>query len=105
MRVIHDADGGVTLRASGKLDIYTFTRLRDRMARHDPGAVRVRLDISEVTMIDSSGLGTLLSFANRARRGGACLGLICTPHLAEVLRIARLADAFDPVRVTEAPTR
>lgn len=100
MQVVHDADGGVTLRAAGKLDIYTVPRLRDRMARHDPATGRVALDMSGVTMVDSSGLGALLSFANRARRGGARLGLVCTPQLAEVLQIARLADAFDPILVT-----
>jgi len=95
VQVVADADGAVTLRAAGNLDIYTIARLRERMARHDPGTGRVVLDMSGVTLIDSSGLGTLLSFANRARRGGACLGLVCTPELAEVLAIARLAEAFD----------
>ena len=85
----------VTVRATGNLDIYTIARLRQRMARHDLSDGHVVLDVSGVTLIDSSGLGTLLSFANRARRGGSRLPLVCRPDLADVLEIARLTDAFD----------
>jgi anti-sigma B factor antagonist/stage II sporulation protein AA (anti-sigma F factor antagonist) len=91
----------VAIRAAGKLDIYTIARLRERMARYDLTAGDVVLDVSGVTLVDSSGLGTLLSLANRARQGGGRLALICTPALAEVLEIARLADAFDLTIVDE----
>ena len=90
-----DADGIVTVRASGNLDIYTIARLRQRMARHDLSDGHVVLDVSGVTLIDSSGLGTLLSFANRARRDGSRLALVCRQDLAGVLQIARLTEAFD----------
>jgi anti-anti-sigma factor len=85
----------VTVRATGNLDIYTASRLRQRLARHDPAGGRVVLDVSAVTLVDSAGLGTLMSFANRARHGGGRLTLVCTPRLAELLEIARLSDAFD----------
>jgi len=85
----------VTVRAMGNLDIYTASQLRQRLARHDPASGRVVLDASAVTLVDSAGLGTLMSFANRARQGGSRLTLICTPLFAELLEIARLADAFD----------
>jgi anti-anti-sigma factor len=85
----------ITVRAVGNLDIYTASELRQRLSRHDPAGGRVVLDVSAVTLVDSAGLGTLMSFANRARRGGSRLTLICTPQLAELLEIARLTDAFD----------
>lgn len=90
-----DADGVVTVRATGNLDIYTIGRLRQRLARHDLSDGNVVLDVSGVALIDSSGLGTLLSFANRARRGGSRLALVCGQDLARVLEIARVTDAFD----------
>lgn len=83
------------MRATGNLDIYTIGRLRQRLARHDLSDGNVVLDVSGVTLIDSSGLGTLLSFANRARRGGSRLALVCGQDLARVLEIARVTDAFD----------
>ena len=91
----------VAIRAAGKLDIYTIARLREFLARYDLTTGDVVLDVSGVTLVDSSGLGTLLSFANRARQGGGRLALICTTALAEVLEIARLADAFDLTIVDE----
>ena len=41
----------VTVRAVGNLDIYTASRLRQRMGRHDLGAGRVVLDISALTLV------------------------------------------------------
>ena len=100
-----DADDVVTVRASGNLDIYTATRLRQRVARHDLTNARLVLDVSGVTFIDSSGLGMLLSFANMARRGGARPRLICTPDLAEVLEITRLMEAFELTVVDDSRYR
>lgn len=94
----------VTVRVEGQLDIYTTTRLRQRMARFDLGRGSVVIDVSGVTLIDSSGLGTLLSLANRARVDGARLPLICTPEVADILQIARLTDAFDLTIVDGAAT-
>jgi len=95
VEVTVDEHDVVTVRAAGNLDIYTIAHLRQRMARHDLSYGRVVLDVSDVALIDSSGLGTLLSFANRARHSGSRLALICRPGLADILEIARLTDAFD----------
>jgi anti-anti-sigma factor len=85
----------ITISAVGNLDIYTASQLRRRLARYDPSGGRVVLDVSAITLVDSAGLGTLMSFANRARQGGTRLALVCTRRLAELLAIARLSDAFD----------
>ena len=95
MQVTVDEDDLVTIHAAGKLDIYTVPRLRMKMSRYDPATGMVVLDVSRVTLIDSAGLGTLLSYANQARRAGVRLGLICGDELIQVLQIARLAEAFD----------
>lgn len=95
VQVSVDEHDVVTVRAAGNLDIYTASQLRQRLARHDPAGGGVVLDVSGVSLVDSAGLGTLMSFANRARQGGSRLTLICTAQLAELLEIARLTDAFD----------
>ena len=95
VHVTVDEHDVVVVRVAGNLDIYTIARLRQRMARHDLSDGQVVLDVSDVTLIDSSGLGTLLAFANRARRSGSRLPLICRRDLADVLEIARLTDAFE----------
>ena len=81
VQVSVDEHDVVTVSAAGNLDIYTASRLRQRMGRHDLAAGRVVLDVSAVTLVDSAGLGTLMSFANRARQGGSRLSLVCTPRL------------------------
>ena len=53
------------------------------------------IDLTDVTLLDSSGLGALVSLLNRARAGQGQLGLIC-PHrrLRRVFEITGLRRAF-----------
>ena len=53
------------------------------------------IDLTDVTLLDSSGLGALVSLLNRARTGDGQLGLIC-PHrrLRRVFEITGLRRAF-----------
>ena len=53
------------------------------------------IDLTDVTLLDSSGLGALVSLLNRARTGHGQLGLIC-PHrrLRRVFEITGLRRAF-----------
>ena len=53
------------------------------------------IDLTDVTLLDSSGLGALVSLLNRARAGEGQLGLIC-PHrrLRRVFEITGLRRAF-----------
>jgi anti-anti-sigma factor len=97
-------EGHVTIRLSGNVDIYSVAALRRRMARFEATARLVTLDLSRVPLIDSAGLGTLQSFANRARRNGDRLGLICSPGFAELLHITHLDDAFDIAVADETGT-
>ena len=90
-----DAQDAVTVRFVGNLDTYTAPGLRRRMGRHDLASGRVVLDVSGVTLVDSAGLGTLMSFANRAGQEGSRLVLICTPRIAKLLELAQLGDVFD----------
>ncbi len=91
------------MRIVGKLDIYTVSRLTDRLARHDATTHPIVLDVSGVTLIDSAGLVTLVSLANRARRGDSRLELVCTPAFARLLDVARLTDAFDLTITSDPP--
>ena len=53
------------------------------------------IDLTDVTLLDSSGLGALVSLLNRARAGEGQLGLVC-PHrrLRRVFEITGLRRAF-----------
>jgi anti-sigma B factor antagonist len=80
---------------SGELDIYTVAGFRQDLEEVDPVAAPLVVDLSEVTLLDSSGLGALVSLLNRARAGQGRMGLIC-PHrrLRRVFEITGLRRAF-----------
>lgn len=79
----------------GELDIYTVASFRQDLERFDPASAPLVIDLSEVTLLDSSGLGALVSLLNRARAVQGSLGLIC-PHrrLRRVFEITGLRRAF-----------
>ena len=96
LEVTTEVRDGVTLVVlGGELDIYTVASFRADLERVDPAAAPLVIDLTEVTLLDSSGLGALVSLLNRARAGAGQLGLIC-PHrrLRRVFEITGLRRAF-----------
>jgi anti-sigma B factor antagonist len=79
----------------GELDIYTVASFRQDLENIDPAATPLVVDLTDVTLLDSSGLGALVSLLNRARAGEGRMGLIC-PHrrLRRVFEITGLRRAF-----------
>lgn len=65
-----DPDGAVRLALIGELDLAVCDRLRSRLEHLASAGASVRLDLSELGFIDSSGLQLLISSAVEARRGG-----------------------------------
>jgi len=88
--------GWHVLRLAGEVDVATAPRLRDRLVSLVTGGQRdLIVDLSGVTFIDSMGLGALVSGLKRARAQGGDLRLVgATDHVAKVLEITRLNQAF-----------
>jgi anti-sigma B factor antagonist len=96
LEVTTAARDGITLvTLGGELDIYTVAGFRQDLESVDPAAESLVIDLTDVTLLDSSGLGALVSLLNRARAGEGQLGLIC-PHrrLRRVFEITGLRRAF-----------
>jgi anti-sigma B factor antagonist len=94
--VTTEARDGVTLVVlGGELDIYTVAGFRRDLEEIDATTAPVVVDLTDVTLLDSSGLGALVSLLNRVRAGEGRLGLIC-PHrrLRRVFEITGLRRAF-----------
>ena len=88
-------DDLVLVTLSGELDIYTVPSFRQDLDRYDPSEVQLVIDLSDVTLLDSSGLGALVSLLNRARGTNGRLGLVCPHrHLRRVFEITGLRRAF-----------
>ena len=88
-------DDLTTVTLAGELDIYTVADFRARLEDIDPSADQVVVDLSDVTLLDSSGIGALVSLLNRAREGDRGLGLVCPDRrLLRVFEITGLRRAF-----------
>ncbi|MDX6646275.1 MAG: hypothetical protein QOK40_2002 [Miltoncostaeaceae bacterium] len=85
----------VLVSLAGELDTYTSPVFREHVRRYEPAAVQLVIDLTAVSLLDSSGLGALMSLRNEADRGGGQLGLVCPRHrLTRLFRITGLRPAF-----------
>lgn len=91
-------DGVTILRPKGKITIGTAEEaLRDTVQRVlDSGATKVVLNMTDVTMIDSSGIGELVSAYAKATNRQAQLKLASLPaKISDILTITQLITVFD----------
>ena len=95
------------VRVGGELDMDTGPQLHDFLQKvADGGARRVVLDFTDVTFMDSSGLGVLIVwYKELAGLGGRlCVAAVREP-VAYVLRVAavdQLLGVYDSVDAAEA---
>ena len=85
-----------TFRCHGRLVSETAGRLKDVIKPRIPQGGRIVLDLSDVSYMDSSGLGTLVGLKVSAMREGYCrLELInLSPRIADLLRLSNLTQLF-----------
>ncbi|MEQ8833534.1 MAG: STAS domain-containing protein [Roseitalea porphyridii] len=88
-------EGIVLVTLTGELDIYTVNGFRRVLDELDVAGGTLAVDLTGVTLLDSSGLGALVSLLNRAREANGRLGLIC-PHrrLRRLFEITGLRRSF-----------
>lgn len=91
MHVTIDVTAGV-LRLHGRVDVLTVGELRESLhTAVDAGVGDLVVDVSDVELVDSTGLGALLSAHRRARRAGRRLVLRGVgPDLHRILHRTRL---------------
>lgn len=90
-------NGQPVLHLHGELDVAGTTILRSHALRtlETNGHHNVVLDMSDVTFLDSSGLGVLIEIRNHARAHGTDLTLRAVPPVAyRVIELAGLTAAF-----------
>jgi anti-anti-sigma factor len=77
--VLTDIDGATaTVRVAGDFDAARTKDVREAILAAEVGSQTLVLDLSNVTFIDSSGLGVIAAAAARAERDGKSFGL-CDP--------------------------
>jgi anti-sigma B factor antagonist len=83
--------GTVTVRCAGEIDVGTCTKLIDGLERvelHDVDAVRV--DLSGVSFIDSTGIGCLLHGALRAEKAGIAFEIVPSEAVERFVEVSGL---------------
>jgi anti-sigma B factor antagonist len=109
MKIVESRLRDVTvLRLSGRLEIeegdLLFRDYVNRLIAED--RVKIVLDLSDVTRIDSAGLGMLVSKYLSARKNGGTIKLLnLTQHSDHLMDITRLASIFEIFDEEEAALR
>jgi anti-sigma B factor antagonist len=91
-------DGGTSVVAvSGEVDVHSAPALRDAItALLASGERSVVVDLSEVSFLDSTGLGALVSARTAAGTTGGSLPLVCThERVLRLFTITGLDDVFE----------
>jgi anti-anti-sigma factor len=92
-----DADGLLVVALCGELDLDGADRVRDSLARAGglPQCRHLRVDVSQLTFIDSYALGALVSARNTVAGAGATLTLVNpSPPVRKAIQVTGLADVF-----------
>jgi len=84
------------VRCSGRITSSTSSMLQTTVRGLIPGANCIVLDLTDVSYMDSSGLGAMVSIYLSARRQQCQLKLInLNQRLKELFRISKLAAVFE----------
>jgi anti-sigma B factor antagonist len=86
----------VLVRCSGRINSATSADLQSTVRSVIPETKRVVLDLTDVSYMDSSGLGAVVSVYLSAKRQGCDLRLInLNQRLKELFRLTQLAKIFE----------
>ena len=92
---LHCTSGCAVVVATGEIDLYTAPALRDSLVRAGESSSRVVIDLTDVTFLDSTGLGVMLGALGRARDTDRSVALVGpTDMVKRVLQITQLDQVF-----------
>ncbi|MFW5867258.1 MAG: STAS domain-containing protein [Armatimonadota bacterium] len=93
-------------RVSGELDAYTAPDLRDALDRLvEDGRSWIIADLTELTYIDSTGLGILVGTAKKCRQADGDLAVACVRrNLLKIFQISGTQEILNVVPDVKAAT-
>jgi len=107
---LRDFNGTMVLDVAGEIDVYTAPQFKEAVNTViAAGQKHLIIDMGDVTYMDSSGFGALLSATRRLRPEGGTINLVkCNASIDRILRITRLNTVFatydsldDAIKATE----
>ncbi len=102
--ITESSEGGTpVLSIRGEIDVSTAPELRDRLLSvAQSGSNTAVIDLREVTFLDSTALGVLVSGLKRFRSADGDLRLVVTGrNVVKVLEITGLVDVFSIFETVE----
>jgi len=98
-----DVDGATRLRLLGELDLSVSGDLAERLRELRRAGENVRLDLSKLEFIDSSGIRTLVTELREARQQGSRLEVArdVAPGVQKLVRILGVGPVLWPERAGE----
>jgi len=80
----------------GEVDMFTAPKLREALVQEtDQGKNRIIVDLTRVSFMDSTGLGTLVGGLKRVKENDGTLALVCSHRpVLRVLSITGLTNVF-----------
>ncbi|HKV79527.1 MAG TPA: STAS domain-containing protein [Candidatus Sulfotelmatobacter sp.] len=89
-------DGEVIVQCTGRLTVEHTEILKSHVKSLIPDNKRIILDLNEITQMDSSGLGTLVSLFVSARKQNCDLLLVnYSKPVKDLLRLTNLLSVFE----------
>ena len=89
------AEGVPVLVLEGEVDMHTAPAFKDALLDAiDDGAQCIVVDACKVTLMDSTGLGVLISGQRRLSPVGESLAVACSGRVGRLLEITGLHDVF-----------
>jgi len=87
----------VVLQPHGELDVHTCSPLREEIEQHiNNGQTQLVVDLSDVTYLDSSALGVLVTGLKLARKSGGTLKLCgLQNNVRKIFDLTRLSKFFE----------
>jgi anti-sigma B factor antagonist len=89
-------DGTEVIDVRGEIDLYTAPRLRELLIDLvSTGSYRLVVNLDEVGLLDSTGLGVLVGGLRRVRAHDGSLDLVCTQQpILKILKVTGLTEVF-----------
>ena len=85
----------ITVKCHGKLVLGVCDILSSKVRELIPGSKRIVLDLTDLTQMDSLGLGTIVRLYVSAKSGGSCLVLInIGPRIRQLLGLTNLLSVL-----------
>lgn len=93
---VREIDGVSVLKLNGEIDVYTAPQFREAIsALITSGQKNLVIDLADVSYMDSSGFGALLSATKKLKpTGGSVILVQCNSAIDRILRITRLDTVF-----------